>query len=79
MWRKAQLERTWREKTYEPFDVVTERALQEVAPGIDARTRARMCETWLSPAGVFRMRGQRWSRWKRRGCAAPSSPTVLRR
>jgi len=47
-WRKAQLERTWREKVYEPFDVVTGRALEEVAPGIDAKTRARMCETWLS-------------------------------
>src|SRR6267378_3465984 len=47
-WRKAQLERTWREKVYEPFGVVTERALEEVAPGIDAKSRARMCETWLS-------------------------------
>ncbi len=47
-WRKAQLERTWREKTYEPFDVVTARALAEVAPEIDAATRARMCETWLA-------------------------------
>ena len=47
-WRKAQLERTWREKAYEPFGVVTERALEEVAPDLDADTRARICETWLS-------------------------------
>jgi len=47
-WRKAQLERTWREKTYQPFDVVTAKALEEVAPSLDARTRSRMCETWLS-------------------------------
>ena len=47
-WRKAQLERTWREKVYEPFGVVTERALEQVAPELDAKTRARMCETWLS-------------------------------
>src|SRR5437016_13187354 len=47
-WRKAQLERTWREKAYEPFDVVTARALEEVAPRLDAQTRQRMCETWLS-------------------------------
>jgi len=47
-WRKAQLERTWREKVYQPFDVVTERALAEVAPAIDPKTRAKMCETWLS-------------------------------
>jgi 2-haloalkanoic acid dehalogenase type II len=47
-WRKAQLERTWREKTYQPFDAVTARALEEVAPQLDASTRRRMCETWLS-------------------------------
>src|SRR5437868_7519441 len=47
-WRKAQLERTWREKEYEPFDVVTARALEEVAPRLDAEDRLRMCETWLS-------------------------------
>jgi 2-haloalkanoic acid dehalogenase type II len=47
-WRKAQLERTWREKQYEPFDLVTERALAQVAPEVDPATRARMCETWLS-------------------------------
>src|SRR5437870_12626960 len=47
-WRSAQLERTWREESYEPFDAVTARALEEVAPWLDARTRQRMCETWLS-------------------------------
>ena len=47
-WRKEQLERSWREKVYEPFDVVTARALELVAPRLDARTRAAMCETWLS-------------------------------
>ena len=47
-WRSAQLERTWREKSYEPFDAVTARALEEVAPRLDASTRRRMCETWLS-------------------------------
>jgi 2-haloalkanoic acid dehalogenase type II len=47
-WRKAQLERTWRETSYEPFDVVTARALEDVAPRLDASTRQRMCETWLS-------------------------------
>jgi len=47
-WRKAQLERTWRETVYQPFDVVTERALAEVAPAIDPKSRAKMCETWLS-------------------------------
>jgi len=47
-WRKAQLERTWREKAYEPFDVVTARALEEVAPRLGAQDRQRMCETWLS-------------------------------
>jgi 2-haloalkanoic acid dehalogenase type II len=47
-WRKAQLERTWREKEYEPFDLVTARALEEVAPRLGAEDRLRMCETWLS-------------------------------
>src|SRR5436309_13898873 len=47
-WRTAQLERTWREKSYEPFDAVTARALEEVAPRLDAATRRRTCETWLS-------------------------------
>ncbi|HTO96851.1 MAG TPA: haloacid dehalogenase type II [Myxococcales bacterium] len=47
-WRKEQLERTWREKEYQPFDVVTARALEKVAPHLDAKTRAAMCETWLS-------------------------------
>jgi 2-haloalkanoic acid dehalogenase type II len=51
VWRKAQLDRTWelnRKGAYEPFDVVTAKALQEVAPHLDARTRERMCETWLT-------------------------------
>jgi 2-haloalkanoic acid dehalogenase type II len=47
-WRKEQLERSWRERVYEPFDVVTARALQTVAPRLDAKTREAMCETWLS-------------------------------
>jgi len=46
-WRKAQLERSWREKPYQPWDVVTARALEEVAPQLDAGTRASMCATWL--------------------------------
>ena len=47
-WRKAQLARASREKAYEPFDVVTARALEEVAPRLGAQDRLRMCETWLS-------------------------------
>ena len=47
-WRKAQLERSWREPVYEPWDVVTARALLEVAPQLDEATRAKMCATWLS-------------------------------
>jgi 2-haloalkanoic acid dehalogenase type II len=47
-WRKEQLERSWREKTYQPFDVVTARALEAVAPHLDPKTRAAMCESWLS-------------------------------
>jgi 2-haloacid dehalogenase len=47
-WRKEQLERSWREKEYQPFDVVTVRALETVAPHLDAKRRAAMCETWLS-------------------------------
>ena len=47
-WRKEQLEITWREKTYQAFDMVTARALHTVAPHLDAKARAAMCETWLS-------------------------------
>jgi 2-haloacid dehalogenase len=50
-WRKAQLQRTWdlnASRRYEPFDAVTEVALAEVAPGLDAGTRARMAEIWLT-------------------------------
>src|SRR4051812_31091656 len=47
-WREAQLERSWRATPYEPWDVVTARALEEVAPRLDAATRAKMCATWLA-------------------------------
>ncbi len=50
-WRAAQLERTWelnRRGEYEPFDAVTARALERVAPHLGADVRARMCEAWLS-------------------------------
>ncbi len=47
-WRKAQLERSWNARPYEPWDVVTARALEEVAPHLDAATRAKMCATWLA-------------------------------
>jgi len=50
-WRTAQLERTWelnRRGEYEPFDAVTARALEQVAPHLGADVRARMCDAWLS-------------------------------
>jgi len=50
-WREAQLERTWdlnRRGAYEPFDEVTARALQQVAPELAAGIREEMCATWLS-------------------------------
>jgi 2-haloacid dehalogenase len=50
-WRKAQLDRTWelnRLGRYQPFDEVTARALEQVAPGIPAGVREQMCATWLS-------------------------------
>jgi 2-haloacid dehalogenase len=50
-WRKAQLERTWHLNEigkYEPFDAVTANALAQVAPEIDAKTRARMADEWLT-------------------------------
>jgi 2-haloacid dehalogenase len=50
-WRKAQLRRTWELNAsgrYEPFDVVTEKALAEVAPDVGAPVRARMAEIWLT-------------------------------
>jgi 2-haloalkanoic acid dehalogenase type II len=80
-WRKAQLERTWREKVYEPFGVVTERALEEVAPDLDADTRARMCETWLSlpaypdaPSTLESLRNAR----VRRGILSNGTPAMIR-
>jgi 2-haloalkanoic acid dehalogenase type II len=50
-WRKAQLERTWelnRLGAYEPFDEVTARALQEVAPELGPAAREQLCAAWLS-------------------------------
>jgi len=50
-WRKAQIERTWelnRRGEFEPFDRVTASALQKVAPRLEAATRARLCEAWLT-------------------------------
>jgi 2-haloalkanoic acid dehalogenase type II len=50
-WRTAQLERTWelnRRGQYEPFDAVTGRALEQVAPHLGPDVRARMCDAWLS-------------------------------
>ncbi|GAC1343719.1 MAG: haloacid dehalogenase type II [Myxococcales bacterium] len=50
-WRKAQLQRSWDLNAagrYEPFDAVTEQALSSVAPRLDARTRARLAEIWLT-------------------------------
>jgi 2-haloacid dehalogenase len=50
-WRSVQLRRTWdlsASGRYEPFDAVTEQALAEVAPWLDAPTRARMAEIWLT-------------------------------
>jgi 2-haloacid dehalogenase len=50
-WRAAQLERTWRlnrEGCYEPWDFVTAAALEEVAPGLPADSRALLSELWLT-------------------------------
>jgi 2-haloalkanoic acid dehalogenase type II len=50
-WRRAQLERTWllnRHAAYEPFDEVTRLALDEVAPGLDAGLKRKLCALWLS-------------------------------
>ena len=80
-WRKAQLERTWREKAYEPFDVVTARALEEVAPRLDAQTRQRMCETWLSlpafPDARTALESLRKAR-VRRAVLSNGTPTMIR-
>lgn len=50
-WRKAQLERTWllnRHGRYEPWDRVTLRALEEVAPELPKETRERLAQLWLA-------------------------------
>jgi 2-haloalkanoic acid dehalogenase type II len=52
-WRKAQIELTWelnRASRYEPFDRVTAKSLQDVAPHLDAATREKMAATWLTLA-----------------------------
>ena len=50
-WRKAQLERSWllnQDGLYEPWDLVTLRALQEVAPDLPMETRERLARLWLT-------------------------------
>jgi 2-haloacid dehalogenase len=50
-WRLAQLERTWRLNRagrYEPWDIVTAAALEEVAPDLPAGDRARLSDLWLT-------------------------------
>jgi len=50
-WRKAQLELTWtlnQEGRFEPFDQVTRRALDQVAPGLSAAEAERLCAAWLT-------------------------------
>jgi 2-haloalkanoic acid dehalogenase type II len=50
-WRSRQVERTWELnalREYEPFDVVTARALQEVAPQLSDDARAQICAAWLT-------------------------------
>jgi 2-haloalkanoic acid dehalogenase type II len=52
-WRKAQIELTWelnRTGQYEPFDAVTARSLQQVAPDLDEATRRGLSDTWLTLA-----------------------------
>jgi 2-haloalkanoic acid dehalogenase type II len=52
-WRKAQIDLTWelnRSGSYEAFDVVTLRSLEQVAPHLDAATREKMSATWLTLA-----------------------------
>src|SRR3954465_2596644 len=53
LWRKAQIDLTWelnRKGGYEPFDVVTARALQQVAPQLEEAPRRKMSDTWLTLA-----------------------------
>ncbi|MCA1582669.1 MAG: haloacid dehalogenase type II [Acidobacteria bacterium] len=50
-WRQAQLERSWRlnrEDAYEPWDLVTLRALEEIAPELPAESRERLADLWLT-------------------------------
>ena len=50
-WRKAQLERSWRlnqDGLYEPWDLVTLRALQEVAPDLPMESRESLARLWLT-------------------------------
>ncbi len=50
-WRKAQLERSWRlnrDGLYEPWDSVTLRALQEVAPDLPVETCESLARLWLT-------------------------------
>ena len=50
-WRSAQLERSWqlnRDGLYEPWDLVTLRALENVAPELPAGDRERLARLWLT-------------------------------
>ena len=50
-WRQAQLERTWqlnRLGRYEPWDRVTLRALEEIAPELPAEAREHLAQLWLT-------------------------------
>ena len=50
-WRKAQLERTWKlneQSAYEPFDAVTAKALEQVAPQLAPGLKARLAALWLT-------------------------------
>jgi 2-haloacid dehalogenase len=50
-WRKAQLERSWqlnRNGLYEPWDLVTLRALEEVAPDLPMEARESLARLWLT-------------------------------
>jgi 2-haloacid dehalogenase len=50
-WRKAQLDRSWQlnqDGLYEPWDLVTLRALQEVAPDLPMQARESLARLWLT-------------------------------
>lgn len=50
-WRRAQLEYSWalnQRAAYETFDRVTAHALAQVAPELDAATRAKLSDEWLT-------------------------------